>query len=1166
MDNHSKINISVVTAEIFFAFCIFLSIAAQLILGESNHISTLLRLIAVPGLIFASGYSTAKKDNNKYTPWIRPALCLLMFLFFGMCNQVLLNHKPVVTSLAKLLTLTKIPRPSDIFFTLGVFYVCAIILSKCTEWFDRHKTITILAGLLAVLAAYIPSGIFGYPLMGVFLGCDTYDCIPLLPYAIFFIWGLMEGQGLRFRQYLLPLSAVLLVLSFLLKDTAAGPAAQILFAAFPVYVCFLVLSHIPLFEKLADICMSLYRKLSPKLTKMWQGLSENDPRMRPLYFILYTFAFLVLSFFVFLPFIENGRSIIWMHDAIAQYVPKAYYFIQYVHDAAASFLAGNFELPAYDFTIGMGSAISFSFEPLYWVLALFDSSHVELAYNFLTVLRIYAAGISASIFFFYFKRSYYETFLGSMVYTFSGFAIYAGVLHGQFISPLILLPLLIVATEEIFRKKRWYLCTILVAVSLYCTYYFLYINTIVMGIYFLARFIFTKDREKKNIKYFFQTACTFGFSYLLGVVIGNTPLFTQFASYVSSGRSSSSTIATPSLFYYDETWVLDNLISFISTPISPGYWLKLGFVPLCYIAVVVLFLKKEKKILKFFFFLFSAFCLFPFAGYVFSGVSSVTNRWTYAFALLTASITVYALPKLKSLTHRELKIIFLSFAPYFLIILFYEKYRTAATLTALAVLLCCYLLILFMNDSLGFLSRKTAYAALALLCMLSLGFNGYYQYTGGKNSTYTGYARRGKALEEIRTTPLSVFEDFEDDSFYRVSTGDMPREDLSSSYVLGFNGITMFSSTIPSPVLHYNQELGNTAWNLTQIYGFDNRAALNALAGVKYHSDTAENEAYVPYGYEEISTEEANGNEYHVYENKYALPLGYTYSDVITEQELSAYASSEKQEIMLQAAVVGDDSEISESLSHDFSLNTANLPITEYEADGVEIKGDTVRIPEAGGTLTLHFDGLANAETYLEFHGSCDPGSSGKSRVVNVQMECGDYSKTYSIRSSNHTYTTGQDSFVFNLGYQEEGTNQCKITFLNSGRFTLDSFKVYCQPMDSYSSYISALSEDILTDVEITGSTVSGNISLDADKLLTLSIPYQKGWTAYVDGQEASLEKVNLMYMGIMLDAGEHQIELRYERPGVSISLLLSGAGLLIFIAALIIRRRRIKMKKETKA
>ena len=74
----------------------------------------------------------------------------------------------------------------------------------------------------------------------------------------------------------------------------------------------------------------------------------------------------------------------------------------------------------------------------------------------------------------------------------------------MFMIPMILFPLLLIAIEEIIQGKRWYLCTILVAISLFSNYYFLYMNTVGMGIYFLVRFFCQKEKEKKTFLKFIQ--------------------------------------------------------------------------------------------------------------------------------------------------------------------------------------------------------------------------------------------------------------------------------------------------------------------------------------------------------------------------------------------------------------------------------------------------------------------------------------------------------------------------------------------------------------------------------------------------------------------------------------------------------------------------------------
>jgi uncharacterized membrane protein YfhO len=76
-----------------------------------------------------------------------------------------------------------------------------------------------------------------------------------------------------------------------------------------------------------------------------------------------------------------------------------------------------------------------------------------------------------------------------------------------------------------------------------------------------------------------------------------------------------------------------------------------------------------------------------------------------------------------------------------------------------------------------------------------------------------------------------------------------------------------------------------------------------------------------------------------------------------------------------------------------------------------------------------------------------------------------------------------------------------------------------------------------------------------------MSIPYQKGWTAYVDGQETELLRANYMYMALPIEAGEHTIELKFEIPGVFTALwiMAGSAGMFVILCIADAIRKGIK-------
>ena len=120
--------------------------------------------------------------------------------------------------------------------------------------------------------------------------------------------------------------------------------------------------------------------------------------------------------------------------------------------------------------------------------------------------------------------------------------------------------------------------------------------------------------------------------------------------------------------------------------------------------------------------------------------------------------------------------------------------------------------------------------------------------------------------------------------------------------------------------------------------------------------------------------------------------------------------------------------------------------------------------------------------------------------------------------------------------------------FKEIGTYTFDDIKIIAQPMDGYEEKASERTQDTLQNLNIDYNVISGNITLTQSKLLCLSMPYANGWTAYVDGEKAELLKVNGMYCGLMLDPGEHNIELRYQTPGLKYGLVISIISIVIFM------------------
>ncbi len=87
----------------------------------------------------------------------------------------------------------------------------------------------------------------------------------------------------------------------------------------------------------------------------------------------------------------------------------------------------------------------------------------------------------------------------------------------------------------------------------------------------------------------------------------------------------------------------------------------------------------------------------------------------------------------------------------------------------------------------------------------------------------------------------------------------------------------------------------------------------------------------------------------------------------------------------------------------------------------------------------------------------------------------------------------------------------------------------------------SAMVVDVLKDTYI-----KGNVNAHEDGVLYTSIPYYKGFSAYVDGEKKNtLEIAGGALLGIYIPEGEHTVEVRYFPYGLKAGILLSVAGML---------------------
>ena len=106
------------------------------------------------------------------------------------------------------------------------------------------------------------------------------------------------------------------------------------------------------------------------------------------------------------------------------------------------------------------------------------------------------------------------------------------------------------------------------------------------------------------------------------------------------------------------------------------------------------------------------------------------------------------------------------------------------------------------------------------------------------------------------------------------------------------------------------------------------------------------------------------------------------------------------------------------------------------------------------------------------------------------------------------------------------------------------------------------LQKDALHVLEMDRGVFRASYAGEEEASLLLSIPYEDGWKVKVNGEDAEYSRMEGMFIGIDVPAGDSTIEMVYEVPGRSSGMLVSAASVVIFYIWEYFRKMYEKRKK----
>ncbi len=932
------------------------------------------------------------------------------------------------------------------------------------------------------------------------------------------------------------------------------------------------------------------------------------------YVLGYSGCFLIISLCVFSFFYLNGKTFIWAYDGIPQHFNALLYYREWLREIFSTLLTEHrLEIPMWSMDIGYGADIITTLnyyvlgDPL-TLLAAFvpKEAWMDEFYSLLILLRIYLSGLSFSAYCLYRKNEKFPTLMGALLYAFCFWTILGAVRHPYFMNPMIYFPLILMGIEKIFEKKSSRLYIGMLAVSVISNFYFGYMICFMILGYCAARYvrIFGKIRIREMAPW---VGKFLGFS-LISILLAAVTLIPVAICLFSAGRFQSER-AIPLLYpssYY--SWLIPAVLTG-----GAGYWNNMGYTAFGVVAIFLLFLQRKKRtVYKVSLLLMFGCMLLPYAGHVLNGFSYETNRFSWAAAMIVAYLFVKIWPDLSCLTEKQKKGLAAATILYAGICLVNEKCRMEMALAALVTL---GILVCVLNCREWLVKSEKVFRGVMLSgLILCLILQGAYQYSPQEENYLADFTENNEALLALTdNSATAVAAELADGSVWRYDQYGTTRW-YNEALQLGVHGVASYWSLSENSYGEFQRELYLNQDLDYRYTGLDGRSFLDALASVRYFGVHSGAEGYLPYGYsrnaatrwigedaQQAAQAEAQGqtvqgldaSKISVYENDNWLPLGYTYDRWISREEYETLSVTEKQQALLQGIVLEDSSlERAEPEYEDVTVE-----YTETIGDGIERTENGIFVRKPGASMTLTFTGIPQSETYLIIEGLDFEGvrpseqyteeewerltvyeqnqvkqedrNWTKAEGAAIQVVCGTVSKNLNYLNEAGGFNTGKVDFLVNTGYREETADSITLNFMNAGYYTFEEISVVCQPTAKLAEYTAARKENVLENIVLDANEISGTIHADRAEALLIAIPYNQGWTAWVDGAETELKKANTMYVALELEEGDHEIVLRYRTPGITAGVTLSlgtAAGSVIWwgISRTLRQRRLAKRKRNS--
>ena len=806
----------------------------------------------------------------------------------------------------------------------------------------------------------------------------------------------------------------------------------------------------------------------------------------------------------------------------------------------------------------LGNYLNYLSSPLSFLIFLFDKEDISYAITFIVAFKCI---LSATSFSYYLKKSFNKDnyFLSAfgILYAFSAYFL-AYYWNVMWLDAMIMLPLIALGIEKIFKTGDIKLYTVSLVILFFANYYMGYMCCIFAVLYFFVCFINTYSNDGKlneNAVYekkystkalmnnvFINRGVKFAFASIIAALICAITLVPVFM-ILKNSSATSGTFPQTFKSYFDLLDLITSHFALLETTIrSSGD----NVLPNIYTGILTfillpLFLVNNKIKLKekatyvvliiFFVFCFNNNCA-EYIWHAFHFPNDLPYRYSYMYSFIIAVMGYKTILNFKGIKVKDIAYTGLAIISFVIICQkFLTNKMTNSTIyaTIIFVALWCGFLFLLKNKN---AQKKTVSFVLVtfILCetiissIVGLPLNQDNKNYKENYKTYTD------AINYI---------DNKDSGFYRTELCYLNTR-MDPAYY-GYNGISVFSSMAYESYSQLQSSLGMQS-NKVNSYTYNTQTPVyNMMFNIKYLIQTDVSLAPSSNLYKKIYT--TSDKKSNVYESKYNLPIAYCVNSKIDD-----WVTDEGNPFEIQSDFV----KLATGYSNVFK------PVEYNSTDFDAVSGDDVT---ENGTYWLEkSDSSSNYGTETV---SLSPTIDGN---LYLYVKSSDL-KTITVNSEKVSDITQsmEDAYILDLGYHNKGDEVLVSLDASKMESESTSFDFYCYTADDtvVKNMYNSLTGNSLNVESYSDTTIKGTVKAKENCYLYSSIPYDDGWSVYVDGKKAETFEIGGTLLAIELTPGQHKIEYKYFPVGFLYGIIISAVTVFGLCVFYIYNKSSLKLNKS---